>query len=346
MSQSSGWQWIAANEEPIYLTGMPWFREDKVFRRLPLQSKYPIPQRVDELANCTAGVQARFRTNSPQIAVKVELDTSAEMWHMAAAGEAGFDAYAGDPGEQYYAGTVVFDPRAKAYEGVVAEFSTSEWRTIVINFPLYRGVKKLAIGLTSGSSIEAAPAFESSERIVFYGTSITQGACATRPGMCYFNILTRMFNREFINLGFSGSGKGEPEMAAIIGELPNVGCIVLDYEANCLSTENYRQTLPEFIRIIREHKPLVPLLVTSRIPYGRELRHPTEREERLARLEFQRNLVADLKAKGDQNIHFLSGEELLGSDWHECTVDGVHPTDLGFYRMASVFKTKIQSFLF
>lgn len=182
--------------------------------------------------------------------------------------------------------------------------------------------------------------------MIVYGTSITQGGCASRPGMCYTNILSRRINREFINLGFSGNGKGEPEVARVISTIDRPGLFVLDYEANCNDYDRLSATLPAFIRILRNAHPTVPILAASKIPYATEAWHPVAVEKRLRNRDFQRQLVEECRAAGDTNVHFLDGSGLLGEEgWQECTVDSVHPNDLGFMRIADGLEPVIQGIL-
>src|SRR5690606_269350 len=100
-------------------------------------------------------------------------------------------------------------------------------------------------------------------RLVVYGTSITQGGCASRPGMAYPSILARRLGIETLNLGFSGNGRGEPEVAHILAQLENVSCFILDYESNVPVAEDLRTTLTAFIPILRERHPDVPIIVIS-----------------------------------------------------------------------------------
>lgn len=151
--------------------------------------------------------------------------------------------------------------------------------------------------------------------------------------MSYTNILSRRLPYELINLGFSGNGKGEPELARIICEIERPALLVLDYKAN-VSIEQYRETLPEFIRLNRVQHPDTPVLIISRIRYAEELFSEQAVEKRLAYSDFAEQTVARLRLQGDNHIYFQNGDVLLGEDFEECTVDGVHPTDLGFIRMA------------
>ncbi|MGO4276553.1 SGNH/GDSL hydrolase family protein, partial [Paenibacillus sp. TAF58] len=169
----------------------------------------------------------------------------ANMYHMTATGQCGFDCYIGGPGEQLYYSTTVYDHTLAEYEAVIFKDMAREYRIMTLNFPLYQGVEEVWIGLDQEAQIDPPQPYDSSKKIIVYGTSITQGGCASRPGMAYTNILSRRFNREFLNLGFSGNGKGEPELAQILSDIPDPACLILDYEANCVSTEMLQTTLPK-----------------------------------------------------------------------------------------------------
>ncbi|UVI30699.1 SGNH/GDSL hydrolase family protein [Paenibacillus spongiae] len=330
---AAAYVWHSPLETPYIIAGFPWLQAEGKYRRLPIEPAFPLPSAVDNLANHTAGGQIRFRTNSPKLAIKVRLAGPAYMYHMAATGQCGFDCYEELDGTLHYRSTAVFDTQALEYEAVLFEGGSAETRTIVLNFPLYQGVEEVSVGLEAGASVEAPPAYDPGT-ILVYGTSITQGGCASRPGLCYTNVLSRRINRAFVNLGFSGSGKGEPELAHILATIPDPACLVLDYEANSVSPELYAQTLPEFIRIYREAHPKVPILVLSRIYFAKELFDAASREMQETRKRMQMELVHSLQNAGDRNIHFYDGEKLLSRHAQECCVDGVHPTDLGFMQMA------------
>lgn len=299
---------------------------------------------VDALADCTAGGQIRFRTNSPELRVSVKLAGPADMAHMPATGQCGFDCYLGGPGKQRYAGTTRFDPRADAYEAVLFKGFDRRMRDVTIHFPLYQGVKEVRIGLAPGSATAPPRSFGSDGRIVFYGTSITQGGCASRPGMAYPSILGRRLNRECVNLGFSGNGKGEPELARLILEIERLELLVLDYVPN-VTFDRYRDTLPAFIETIRRSRPTLPILVVSSIRYAMDaFDEPLRKAKALCR-DFGRSFVEERRRAGDAAIAFLNGDTLLGRRFDEWTVDGVHPTDAGFQRIAAAMLQPIRAML-
>lgn len=329
-----GLEWHSPLKAPFKLSGFPWIATDGIYRRMPVAPVKPLPEAVDFLANHTAGGQIRFKTNSRKLYLDVKLSPDETMYHMAPTGQRGFDCYLGKPGEMKFVNVTRFKPGDLEFQSLLIEWNNDEVKEVTINFPLYQGVQEVNVGLEIGAEISAPTPYLTEQPIVIYGTSITQGGCATRPGMAYTNILSRAINLEFINLGFSGSGKGEPEVAEVIAGIENPLCLVLDYEANCVSLDLLKQTMPEFIRIYREAHPDVPILVISRIQTPAEDHDPTLKQTFHDRREFQRSFVKELNEHGDERIHFCNGYLMFGDRYTETTVDGTHPTDLGFMLMA------------
>jgi lysophospholipase L1-like esterase len=338
-------RWLSPQEAPLQVAGLAWFAAEGAYRRLPRQPRHPIRPPVDALANYTSGAQVRFRTDSRKLTLRARLAGPANMNHMPATGQCGFDCYLMTRrGWRYYA-TSRWPLAEASFEVTMFDFPAARQRDVTLYFPLYQGVEEVAVGVLPGATIGPPPPFADDRRVVVYGTSITQGGCANRPGMSYTNILSRRMNLEFINLGFSGNGRGDPELAHLITEIARPGCLVLDYEANAGDT--LRETLEPFIAILRGAFPTTPLLVVSRPRFARERFHSDSRAKRLANRDFQRETVERLAAAGDSNISFLDGGRLLGGgDWEECTVDGSHPTDLGFWRMAKGLEPVLRRLLF
>ncbi|UQZ83705.1 hypothetical protein SK3146_02912 [Paenibacillus konkukensis] len=339
-------RWLSPLEQPFHIAGFAWFALERKYRRLPVASADAIPPAVDKLADCTTGGQIRFLTYSSRLSIRVKLAAPANMYHMPATGQCGFDCYVGEHGNQRYLSTTRFDHTQPEYEAPLFDWNEKREVHVTLNFPLYQGVEEVWIGVDPDAKVGAPETYASTGPIVVYGTSITQGGCASRPGMAYTNVLSRSLPYEFINLGFSGNGRGEPEVARIIASIENPALYVLDYEANTGTVERMADTLPTFIQILRERHPTVPILVVSKIKFAKEHFFPDDLKLRLDRLNVQRSTVERLQAAGDANVHFLDGGTLLGDSlYEECTVDGVHPTDLGFYRMAESLEPVIRSLL-
>jgi hypothetical protein len=326
--------WRNPKEGPFGIGGFPWIAQEGLYRRLPVQTDELLPKAVDWLADCTAGGHIRFVTDSLEVHVKVKLKNRADMYHMPPTGQCGFDCYIGEPGEEMFAGTASFRPEAAEYSSRLCLFKERRQRSVTLYFPLYQGVEEVWVGLDAEASVKEPVPFGHDRPIVIYGTSITQGGCASRPGMAYTNILSRRMSMEIVNLGFSGSGKGEPEVAAVVASIPEPACLVLDYEANCDGLERLRETLPVFIRIIRERHPHTPVVVVTRVRAPKAEWDMEFKEAMLSRREYQLGLVRELREAGDRNLYSVDGYSLMGDGFAEGTVDGTHPTDLGFLQIA------------
>lgn len=342
-ADSQGISWFDPREGPFDLSGFEWISEEQVYRRLPVNPEWEIRDAVDQLANHTAGGQIRFRSDCQKILIKVELREKSGMYHMPATGQSGFDLYVREGGEQRYFRTTRFRADSISYQAELFTSENKKMRTFTLNFPLYNGVNSVWIGVDQGSIIEAPPAFEQAGKIVVYGTSITQGGCVGRPGMAYTNILSRKLDMQFVNLGFSGNGKGEAALAHLITQIPEKRIIILDYEANAKTS--MKETLGPFVDILRKKHPDIPILIMSRIRYAYDIEGSTNYEEWMQLRDFQKVLVDERRNAGDKNIHFLDGSTILGEDYDECTVDGVHPNDLGSMLIADALQAVIAKIL-
>jgi len=220
-------------------------------------------------------------------------------------------------------------------------------REFLVNFPLYNCVNSVWIGLDDGAEILPPSPWSCNQPTVVYGTSITQGGCASHPGGAWTNILSRWHNCEFYNFGFSGNGKGEPAAAEVLASIPDPRCYILDYEANS-HEEGIKSTLDGFLNILRSKHPTVPILVISKAPHKSMLSfgandscdeiNPSSGRSR----QYQMELIAKRQAAGDNNLHFINGLNLLGMDWDECMMDGCHFNDLGFHRFAENLNKYLQ----
>ena len=342
-ADADGIIWLDPREEPFGLVGFEWIKKDTVYRRLPVNPDWEIREAVDQLANHTAGGQIRFRTDSRRILLKVELRERSGMYHMPATGQSGFDLYVKDDRVQRYLKTTRFPHDTIRYQVEIFKADEKLLRDFTMNFPLYNGVNSVQVGLEKEMVLKSPLPFTRSGKFVIYGTSITQGGCVARPGMAYSNILSRKLDVQFVNLGFSGNGRGEPELAHLINQIQETSFIILDYEAN--AGETIVNTLGPFVNILREKHPDTPILIMSKIRYANATGGSSAYKSLMNNLDFQKSLVDARKAAGDKNIYFLDGSKVLGDDYDECTVDGVHPTDLGSLRIANGLLSAIKEIL-
>ncbi len=309
-----------AGEAPFQIYGL--MREQDRYRRMPDAVAQTVSEGVYYLHNHTAGGRVRFATDSAYISIYAKMDCLGKMPHFALTGSVGFDLYV----DQTYVKTFVppYDIEDEL-EGII-EFENKQMREITINFPLYSGVLDLYIGLQETAEVKAAKPYLNSKPVVYYGSSITQGGCASRPGMAYQAIVSRQFHYDYINLGFSGNAKAEDEMIEYVKNM-DMSIFVYDYDYNAPTVEHLQNTHQKMFQAIREQHPLLPIVIMSRP------KHFLNEEEKQRRSIIE-NTYLEAVASGDCNVYFIDGEKLTELCKDSGTVDNCHPTDFGFASMA------------
>jgi lysophospholipase L1-like esterase len=214
-------------------------------------------------------------------------------------------------------------------------------REYALYLPLYNGTRQLQIGVPAGAELEPAPQ-EQQKPICVYGTSIVQGGCASRPGLAYPAIVGRMLNRATINLGFSGNGQAEPEVAALLAEL-DPAVYVLDCLPN-LQGPQVLERLGPLVEIIRAARPGTPVILLENIVYQDAWLKAARLERQESSNAALQTVFRQLQEAGVTGLHYVQGEALLGDDG-EGTVDGTHPNDLGFMRMAEALAPVVRPLL-
>ena len=326
------------NIDLISIYGLYWFNQDKRYHRLSKNLDEVLPKlegSVDVLAGNSSGGIACFYSNTNIIKIKVKLSFKFHMGHMPYTGQAGFDLYIGKTlKDMKFYRTSNFDFNKSEYEFTFFNHKNlnSENNLYVLNFPLYATVEEILIGINPSASIcPCNDLFIDNNKIVFYGTSITQGGCASRPGMSYTQILSRMLGTECLNYGFSGNGKGHIEIAQALSEIKNVKMFVLDYEANA-TFDRLKATLDNFVKCLRSKYPTVPIIIMSKIQMYLEFHDENYKINEKKIRNYQKNYV---KKSNDPNLYYIDGSKVLGkTNISEKTVDGCHPTDYGFISMA------------
>lgn len=316
-----------ACSEKFYISGLI---HDTMFRRMPEKTAKAVSESVYALHTHTAGGSVHFETTSNRIAIKCTMNEITHFPHMAATGVCGFDIYVNN---EYFKTFVPPVDMTGGYESEVTLTGT-EMRKITINFPLYNNVTDLYIGLENGDECKSINPYKPIKQVVFYGSSITQGGCASRPGMSYQAIISRNIGCPVLNLGFSGSGKGERVMAEYISQL-EMSVFVLDYDHNAPNSEHLKNTHEPFFKIIRKSNPNLPVIMLCQHD-----RFMSEAEER-RRIIF--DTYTNAKNSGDNNVYFINGFDLFPN--RDCTVDGCHPTDYGFSFMAEKIGGVIEEIL-
>lgn len=322
--EKEGITFYGIEEKPFKVYGV--FREGDRFRRLPEKTARGISEGVYLLHANTAGGRVRFVTDSKSVSLYAELGNVGRMPHFPLTGSAGFDLYVKTGKTERYAGSFVppYDMKDR-YESVIS-FKTAEMREITVNFPLYSEVKNVYIGLENGARVSEAAPYENRKPTVYYGSSVTQGGCASRPGNSYQAAASRALNRDYINLGFSGSARAEDAMAEYIKAL-DMDIFVYDYDYNAPTAEYLEKTHEKMFLTIRKANPELPIIMMS-IPSLYQTK-----EER-ARLEIIKRTYNNALASGDRSVYLIDGKTLMKSTDGDGTVDGCHPSDLGFHSMA------------
>jgi lysophospholipase L1-like esterase len=325
--------------------GRGWAETKAPFDRLPAKAESVVRQPVWSLSRHAAGYCVRFVTDAPAIRARWSLTGEGlAMPHMPSTGVSGLDLYVKDDAGRWRWVAVGIP---KKYPTTVAELIhdiPAGKREFLLFLPLYNGVTSVELGVPKGSNISAPdpPAKGRRKPIVFYGTSITQGGCATRPGMAYAAILRRWLDWPIINLGFSGNGKMEPELAELLAEL-DAAVYVIDSVGN-MRIEEVEQRVEPLVRTLRRAHSTTPIVLVEGTRASSALPRPELRQLVTRRNAAQRAAYDRLVAAGVPNLHYMTSATLLGNDG-EATVDGAHPTDLGFERMAEGFAAVLKPLL-
>lgn len=320
-------------EEPFCIYGV--FFENGRYRRLPEQVAKSVSQGVYDLHTHTAGGRVKFITDSSYIAIHAVMPDIGKMPHFALTGSAGFDLYVGKR-EEYAASFIPYSTMTNGYESVI-HFDGRAEREITVNFPLYSSLSELYIGLEEGAILKKSSGYKHKKPIVFYGSSITQGGCASRPGTSYESIVSAALQTDYVNLGFSGNAKAEDEIARYIKTL-DMSVFVYDYDYNAPTLLHLEETHQKLFLTIRESHPELPVIFLSRPKY-----RLNEEDKRF--LAVIKKTYTDALAAGDNHVFLIEGPTLMKYAKDNGTVDGVHPTDLGFYSMARVLIRQLKPLL-
>ena len=328
---------FSAGDAPFAIFGTAETGTDGVFaHRLPSALARSVSDKAHWLSSCGAGVRVRFQTDSPYIGLRVELTGFGRTQCDTLLNSAGCVVYAAEPGQtDAYAGFVApgFDNVLRETQGGGAfyagtvELSGKTLRDITVFLPTLSAVRSLHIGLQRDSQLIPARPYRYPNPVVYYGSSITMGVGASRPSNSYPAMISTLLDCDFVNLGLSGNARGETQVAEYIAELP-MSAFVYDYDHNAPTPEFLAETHERFFQIIRQKRPELPIIMLSR-PDRAGLADTALRAETVLRT------FMNAKKAGDERVWFISGMNLFdGSDQVLCTVDGTHPNDLGYRKMA------------
>lgn len=325
--------WYEVTVENFDIYGVISDTDELLSRRIPIAVAQKVNPGVLGQSGQGAGGRILFSTDSPFISIRAEyrdgnLPTVCN--HLIAYG---FDLYEFD-GKQdkfvaAYRQTSDFDAKTAEFTGYTRK--DGEMGFYTINFPHFAEVKKMYVGIKKGYKMDKGKKYVNEKPVVFYGSSITHGAAAGRPGNTYENFISQKYNIDYINLGFAGCAKGEQAMAEYIASLP-MSVFVCDYDHNAKSVEHLENTHYPFYETIRKKHPDIPYIMISR-PDANINHHSRDKHDE--RRDVIKKSYEKAIAAGDNNVYFIDGHTLFEGEFYEsCTSDGVHPNDIGFMRMA------------
>lgn len=298
-----------------------------------------MPASVKRLLTNTSGMAIAFRTNSNIIGARWKIPAVKNHINMTPIVHSGLDLYIKLNGKWTYAGSG--GPKELSNEAVLVKEMESGEKECLLYLPLYNGIEQLEIGVTKGSTLMPLqnPFIG---KVVVYGSSITQGASASRPGLAYPSQLSRSSGIHFINLGVSGSGKMEPEVADMVADI-EADAYVLDCAANPGAKEITERTF-NFVQKIRTRHPHAPIIMIQSVireggTFNIKIRETVAAQNNAFKEEYQKLINAGIK-----NLYLIESVNFLGTD-HEGTIDGTHPTDVGFNRFLDAITPKLLSIL-
>ena len=340
--KSSGLKTYNVINPPFRVYGV-YYDEKNGFMRLP-ENTVPSSLGVSKLAHECAGGRIKFSTDSNVFGIHVRYKRFYDMAHMPRTGCSGFVLLDETDAKIKHVSTfrVAFDEKSSfdkyTYapdENCKVELNSSctlkgdRVRDYLLFMPLYAGVQSIEITLSENAKIGSGREYLPNKRVLYYGSSITQGGCASRPDNAYQGHISKWTNTDFINLGFSGNAKGEKEMAEYLASV-DCNVFVCDYDHNEITASDLKEKHYNFYKAYRKVNPSTPILFVSRP-------NSDKCEDLKERIAIIKNTVRKAKKQGDNNVYFLSGEHFFGKTAEErevCTMDCTHPNDLGFYYMA------------
>lgn len=322
----------------IYGLYNPYKRES--FKRMPHDEAVKMNSNIQELYTHIAGGRMRFRTDSTRVFLRAILPKITRFDHMPKTGVTCFDLYV--DGEYFntfrHGAFDEFEQNGKPENAYDSRMTLNEKKMhdILIHFPLYNPVDDVFVGLDEDAVVLPAEEYTYKKPIVFYGSSITQGACASHPGNAYFNILSRRLGADIVNLGFSSGCKGEVPMAEYLANL-DMSILVYDFDHNAETVEELREAHERTFKTIRNRQPNLPIIITSAadrmfgIPERKEVIYQT-----------YKNAIE----AGDKRVYFIDGDDIYAPVGRGlCTVDHIHPNDIGFLMMANAVEPVIRKIL-
>lgn len=338
-----GLVWIPAQDPRFTVNGLPWFDENGgAFFRLPERAKSVVRPPVWDLSTMPSGGRVRFKTDSGTFKLRVRHSRpEIAMVHMCAVGMSGIDLYVGPPRRMKYMGSTKAIEAQKTYTATFFQKQPRKMQEFTLYLPVYNDLAQLEIGLESDAVLASPTRFRLPKPVLFYGTSITQGGCSSRGANGFVPLVGRKLGVDVVNLGFSGNGQSEPEVADLIAEL-DMACFVNDCVAN-MNGELMKTRYAAFNETIRVRWPKLPILLMTSIRFAGENFWPSPKNDEKNAIVLQ--TYKAFRKRGDKNIHLLDSRKMIGFEADHPSVDGAHLTDLGFKQLADGVTPKVASLL-
>ena len=328
-------KWYHLTDPALSLEGLALSdREGRRYWRLPADVIDQVNSGVSEVAKFPSGARVRFATDSRRIALCAVVGPAGYIKNVGAIGKCGLAGYV--DGEWHY---VVYPAASDAEEMTGAYDLDGKMHEHTVYLPLFTPLYDLMIGLDDDAQVKPPRPYAVQKPIVFYGSSITNGASATHAGNAYVSVVCRRLDASFLNLGFSGSARGEESIARYIAGL-DMSLFVMDYDHNAPDAAHLEATHERFFRIVREAQPDLPIALISKPDFD------IDPEGNAARRAVIRRTYEHALAAGDARVRFIDGETLFGTtERRDCLVDGTHPNDLGFRRIANAITPVLRELL-
>jgi hypothetical protein len=322
------------NERPIKVFGVVDFEKKGKIQRLPDELIEKIP-RLSKLGRRCTGARLCFKTDSQSIKIRITFETLSMDVGMSIYSCQSAAVYAGDRPNSRFLGLInPTDYNQKCFEKTVTKEKILE--DVIVWLPRNEVISDIEIEIDDDAVILEPTPYKYSKPILYYGSSITQGGCVSRPGLAYPAIISNELGCDYINLGFSGSAKGETVMAEYIASL-NPGVFVLDYDHNAQTEQHLEITHEKFFKTFRMIRPDTPVVIIS-APNAKFTYLNWSARRKIIKTTYDNALIS-----GDKNVYFIDGETLWGEDhWDLCTMDRTHPNDLGHFKMAQAILPTIK----
>ncbi|MFI4910181.1 MAG: heparinase II/III family protein [Sedimentisphaeraceae bacterium JB056] len=352
VDKKSALKWIdVSKDKSVEVNGLAWFEyNDGAFVRLPLDEEANITHKAWVQSLCPSTARVRFKTDSTSMRLKINHGQSnpdsLDMYHMSSVGVSGIDLYIGGVKDPDFWKVTRPQKANGVYEHVYFENLPKKIRQYTLYLPTYIPLKSLEIGLDVDCEVLKPDKYLIEKPIVVYGTSITQSGCSSRGSNGYVAQIGRRLGADVVNLGFSGSGCSEPEVAKLIAEI-DASVYIFDQVAN-MTPELMDNRYEKFVSIVRDKRPETPIILMTKPHYAREI-EPYGSWMTADFYKRQHNALhktyKNLKDEGDKNVYIFDAGDIIKAGGDHPSVDGVHLTDRGYYMIADKLAPFIQSIL-